>query len=76
MLQTGYVKKVENSPFTKYNEKKAYYTGDLGYLNKGVLYFVGRKDGQIKYKGYRIEIKDIEENFYKLRIHRFYIAGV
>lgn len=39
-----------------------YHTGDLGYIRNGLLYFSGRKDSQIKYKGYRIELYDIENN--------------
>lgn len=42
-----------------------YYTGDLGYFKDGLLYCVGRKDNQIKYKGYRIELSDIEINLKK-----------
>lgn len=39
-----------------------YRTGDLGSIRNGLLYFGGRADGQIKYKGYRIELADIERN--------------
>ena len=51
----------------KYNGKNAYLTGDLGYLKDGNLYYKCRKDNQIKYKGYRIELSDIEENLYNLK---------
>ena len=45
----------------------AYKTGDNGYIDDaGVLYYIGRKDNQIKLNGYRIEIGDIEENILKL----------
>ena len=37
-------------------------TGDLGFIHDNKLYFSGRKDNQIKYMGYRIELNDIEEN--------------
>lgn len=43
-----------------------YRTGDIGYIEKGLLYCKGRKDNQIKYKGYRIELGDIENNFLKV----------
>ena len=36
-------------------------TGDLGYKHKEELYYVGRKDKQIKYKGYRIELSEIKK---------------
>ena len=38
-----------------------YRTGDLGYLgSEGELYFVSRKDHQIKHMGHRIELTEIE----------------
>ncbi len=39
-----------------------YRTGDLGELRDGLLWFGGRRDSQIKYKGYRVETGDIEGN--------------
>ncbi|MFL1674600.1 amino acid adenylation domain-containing protein, partial [Paenibacillus dendritiformis] len=40
---------------------KLYKTGDLGVLHKtGLIEFLGRKDHQVKIKGYRIEIGEIE----------------
>jgi len=40
-----------------------YRTGDLARLNaEGVLEFLGRKDRQIKYKGIRIELSEIESS--------------
>lgn len=43
-----------------------YRTGDIGYLKNDVLYCKGRKDNQIKLKGYRIELEDIEQNIKKI----------
>lgn len=43
-----------------------YRTGDRGFIADGKLYVTGRNDRQIKYKGYRIELEDIEQNFQKL----------
>lgn len=37
-----------------------YPTGDLGHVENGLLYFDGRRDDQIKYRGYRIEPAEIE----------------
>jgi len=37
-----------------------YRTGDGGLLRHGLLYCTGRRDNQIKYKGYRIETDEIE----------------
>ena len=39
-----------------------YHTGDLGFIYDNKLYLKGRIDNQIKYKGYRIELEEIENN--------------
>lgn len=65
-VASGYLGEEKEESFIKYNGEKAYLTGDLGYIENGKLYYIDRKDNQIKYKGYRIEIADIEENIYKL----------
>ncbi len=51
-----------------YNENNinCFKTGDMGYIKNNYLYCKGRKDTQIKYKGYRIELTDIENNIYKI----------
>ncbi|MDD3062769.1 MAG: D-alanine--poly(phosphoribitol) ligase subunit DltA [Massilibacteroides sp.] len=46
---------------------RGYHTGDLGYMDSGMLYYCGRMDLQIKLHGYRIEIEDIEKNILKLQ---------
>ena len=52
-----------------YNENNinCFKTGDIGYIKNNFLYCKGRKDTQIKYKGYRIELTDIENNIYKMK---------
>lgn len=40
--------------------KRMYRTGDLVRDDGGCLYFLGRKDNQIKHMGYRIELEEIE----------------
>ena len=62
----GYLENSQNSSFIQYNGAKAYMTGDLGYIKNGNLYYISRKDKQIKFKGYRIELTDIEKNIQKL----------
>lgn len=44
------------------NGINCYKTGDIGYIEDGKLYCKGRKDSQVKYKSYRIELSDIEYN--------------
>ncbi len=65
-VASGYIGKVKENSFINYNGKRAYLTGDLGYLENGNLYYERRIDKQIKYKGYRIELLDIEKNLYSL----------
>ncbi|RRD93956.1 hypothetical protein EII17_10525 [Clostridiales bacterium COT073_COT-073] len=48
------------------NGQNCFYTGDLGFWKNGRLYCRGRKDRQIKWKGYRIELDDIECNIRQL----------
>lgn len=57
----GYLNVKSNRCFCE-NGVNGYRTGDLGSVRSGRLYFGGRTDGQIKYKGYRIELADIERN--------------
>jgi D-alanine--poly(phosphoribitol) ligase subunit 1 len=39
---------------------RAFFTGDQAYAKDGLLYFTGRKDQQIKLRGNRIELSEIE----------------
>lgn len=41
-------------------EERYYRSGDLGFRDKGYLYFCGRKDHQLKISGYRVEPAEIE----------------
>ncbi|ADV93494.1 amino acid adenylation domain-containing protein [Bacillus subtilis] len=63
----GYVNKPE---LTKKNfvsipsisENRIYKTGDLGViLPSGYIKYLGRKDNQVKFQGYRIELEEIEK---------------
>lgn len=48
--------------YYKENNINCFKTNDIGYIEEGKLYCKGRKDNQVKYKGYRIELNDIEYN--------------
>ena len=52
-----------DNPFSnEKNYKKAYRTGDIvRYLPDGRLEFVGRNDGQVKVRGFRVELTEVEE---------------
>lgn len=46
--------------------KRMYRTGDLVREEAGNLYFVGRRDNQIKHMGYRIELEEVEYGLARL----------
>jgi amino acid adenylation domain-containing protein len=53
------------NPFAAGREEKLYCTGDWVTLDeKGNFLFIGRKDHQIKTRGYRVELGDIEAVLY------------
>lgn len=57
----GYTnKELNKNRFITFKNKKAYLTGDLAYKKNNQIFYAGRKDKQIKYKGYRIELLEIE----------------
>jgi len=61
----GYIGENKGGHF-KENGINCYSTGDIGYIKDNRLYCKGRKDNQVKYKGYRIELNDIEMNMQKI----------
>lgn len=70
-LASGYLNEEEKSlekfidhPLAK--ESKLYQTGDLGrWLPNGDIVYIGRKDNQVKVRGYRIEPGEIESTLKK-----------
>jgi amino acid adenylation domain-containing protein len=49
------------NPLTGVAGDRVYYTGDLGrYLPDGAVEFVGRRDGQLKIRGFRVEVGEVE----------------
>jgi len=49
------------NPFVREPEDRVFRTGDLGrYLDDGTIEFLGRGDRQIKIRGHRIELREIE----------------
>lgn len=46
--------------------RKGYHTGDLVFEKDELIYYVARKDTQIKLNGFRIEMTDISNNLNKL----------
>jgi acyl-coenzyme A synthetase/AMP-(fatty) acid ligase len=55
------------NPFSNKKDDIIYLSGDLVYRDKkGYIYFSSRKDNQIKYNGYRIELEEIEQSIGKI----------
>jgi len=53
-------------PFDTDAAKRLYKTGDLAkYTSDGTIEFLGRKDQQVKVRGYRIELDEIEQLIHK-----------
>ncbi len=58
-----YLNRKDEQAFIQIRDKRFYKTGDWVFQNEqGNLVFCGRKDEQVKINGYRIEIKEIEQN--------------
>lgn len=58
---SGYLNNIDGGHFYE-DGLNCYKTGDMGCIEGNRLYCFGRKDNQIKFKGYRIELDDIEQN--------------
>ena len=73
-VSQGYIGHNKNSKsYFKFKSKKAYLTGDLGYLDgKKFLHIIGRKDNTIKISGYRVDALELE----KIVILNFNITNV
>ena len=68
-VSPGYIGRpdLNATAFFTLHGQRAYRTGDLGHFDeRGLLHFHGRRDGQIKLHGYRIELADIESNLLAL----------
>ena len=75
-VSLGYLNKKDltNQNFIKINDKIFYKTGDIATLDSnGYIHFKGRNDSQIKFKGNRIELNEINLNIRKIeRNFKFY----
>lgn len=55
-----------NLSFFEFDGKRAFRTRDLGVIKDNFLFYSGRIDNQVKVKGFRVEIEDIESNLKKI----------
>lgn len=67
-VAAGYLNNPEKTAqvFFTFEGEAAYATGDWGYSKDGLMFCEGRRDSQIKFHGYRIELGDIEANLQSL----------
>ena len=68
-ISEGYFKNPEQTDkvfFTHSDGRRGYRTGDLCFEQDGMVYYIARKDFQIKLNGYRIELDDISSNLNKI----------
>ncbi len=56
---------VQNPLCSAYTDR-IYKTGDIAQIKNGKIYFIGRKDNQIKHLGHRIELEEIEKNVFSV----------
>lgn len=52
--------------FFEENGVRGYHTGDLCVRKAGLIYYLGRLDGQVKLNGFRVELEDVENNLSKV----------
>lgn len=50
--------------FSEYS--RLYRTGDFASFRKGVIYYEGRTDSQIKIRGHRVDLSEVEKNILTL----------
>lgn len=63
-LAEGYFDNKEETKkkFKYFNKKKYYLTGDIGFKYKNNFYFNKRQDSQVKLKGFRVELEEINNS--------------
>lgn len=78
-VSKGYLNNPEKTAkaFTTTNSdgKPAYKTGDAGFLRKGMLFYKGRIDFQVKFNGYRIELEEINHYLGRLPFVKYGVVA-
>lgn len=60
-VSRGYLNVDSSAVFVTLDGERAYRTGDLGFLEKDLVFYLGREDHQVKIRGNRVEIGEVEE---------------
>ncbi|WP_440934655.1 AMP-binding protein [Candidatus Pelagibacter sp.] len=61
------IKETKNKFIKKHNKIIGYKTGDIIKKKNNKIFFIGRKDNQVKLMGHRIELEEIEKEISKLK---------
>ena len=59
-VSRGYLNPPAANAFVEKNGERYYRTGDFGFVEKELVYYVGREDQQVKIRGNRVEIGEVE----------------
>ncbi|MFV0348237.1 MAG: alpha/beta fold hydrolase [Halodesulfovibrio sp.] len=59
-VSRGYRNVPEPNAFTVMDGERCYRTGDYGYTRGGLLFYMGREDQQVKIRGNRVELGEVE----------------
>ena len=59
-VSRGYLNVQEASAFVTADGCRWYRTGDFGFVRHGLVYYLGREDQQVKIRGNRVEIGEVE----------------
>lgn len=67
-VSPGYLNRPElnEKSFFEKDGARGYRTGDLCFRENGLIYYLGRLDGQVKLNGFRVELEDVESNLTKV----------
>ena len=60
-VSRGYLDGASPGAFTEYAGQRCYRTGDNGFIQNGLVHYRGREDQQVKIRGNRVEIGEVEK---------------
>lgn len=60
-VSRGYLNNAATGAFVEQDGQRYYRTGDNGFVQNGLIYYRGREDQQVKIRGNRVEIGEVEK---------------